>query len=335
MPPARAVRLTPEQRSQLERWSRGGSTPYRLVVRSQIVLLAAYGHSNRQIGRLLRTNPITVARWRSRFTLLGLEGIRTEAPRSGSPPPVPKEVVQLIVRKTLSERPPAGPRWSTRSLARHVGVSHSTVRKIWKRFGLRPNRSRVALLAEGSPFRRRELDLVGVYVNPPQRALALSLRDPLGMPSGDPNPLGGDLSPGPERPTRRWMADLVTTLTCLDADGPPRTSRRHVDQEFLAFLRSVEERLNGNDKVVLFAESSGPSLSPNLQRWLRRHPEFTTQICAGADDWEKKVLEGVRTLTAPRGPPGPPTGLPRFLTAAARWRQESAQSPGPFAWTSK
>jgi transposase len=316
------IRLTDEQRDQLDRWSRGGATPYRLVVRSQIVLLAAEGNSNRSISRQLRTNPITVARWRSRFSLLGLAGIRTEAPRSGSPPPIPKEVVRSILLKTAHEHPKGRAHWSTRALAREVGVSHSTVRRVWKMFGIRPNRSRVARLVEGSAYRPQRVDVVGLYVNPPQRAIAISF----GEESSRPSP--------PTNPTNRpWLKDLVTTLNLLDHQTSIRSSQRYVDQEFLTFLRSIEEGRSRDESIHLFAESEEGSPSPALTRWLSRHPQVSARVHAGSESWKDVLLDWIREVSASRPTDSPPLSLPSLRTALERWARENRESPPHFAWT--
>lgn len=333
--PAPRIVLNEAQRSQLERWSRGGSTPYRLVIRSQIILLASRGRTNREIARLLQTNPITVARWRSRFALFGLEGIRTEAPRNGSPPPVPPEVVRKIIEKTVHEHPSNRSRWTTRSLAREFGVSHSTVRRIWKSAGIRPNRSRVAMLAQESQFRPKKIDLVGVYVNPPQRAVAISLRDGSSSNGGGSLGAASNGAAAGSSSRRAWMMDLVTTLNTLDRGEPLRTSRRHVEQEFLTFLRSVQERRLGNEKIVLLAEASKPSLSPQLARWLSRHPHVSTRLRMGSEPWNQSLLEMIKEVPTSRPTESPPPSLPQLMSAVARWKRENDDRARPFAWTSE
>lgn len=335
MPRIPPIVLSEEQRAQIEKWSRGGSTPYRLVMRARIVMMAASGHSNREIARLLSTNPITVARWRSRFVLLGLDGIRSEAPRNGSPPPVSEEVVRRVIAKTLNEHPEDRQHWSTRSLAREVGVSHSTVRRIWKSYGIRPNRSRLALLAQDQRFRPKNVDLLGVYVNPPQRAVAISLSESPPPRPGRPRDSPERASEAPARPAGPWMQQLVTTLNLLDGQESVRSSKRHVDQEFLTFLRSVQERRSAGDRIVLLTEASGPTLSPQLSRWLNRHPQVSTELCAGTESWKLKVVESIRDAAANRLAATAPRGLPKLLTAVDRWKRVSDSMGRPFAWTSE
>lgn len=326
--------VSPVQREQLLQWSRGGATPFRLVVRARIVLLASFGYSSRKIARLVRVSPVTVHRWRSRFELLGLEGIRREAPRSGSPPPLSRELVQRVLEISLWERPVGRRHWSTRSLAKEVGVSHSTVRRIWKMYGIRPQSSRVKILAEHSPYLPMQVDLAGVYVNPPQRAVIFSVR-PVG-PSpeetvGGPSPRKGPLPAAVDK--RDWMKDLVTTLAALDRPTGPPTRHRNLDREFLTFLRAVTEHRLGKDRIVLVAESPPPSSSPQISRWLDRHPELTARLVEKSEP----LAEGVsRAIGASPGvTPAAAyslSNLARLQSAVDRWKRDSQASARPFAW---
>lgn len=331
--PPRLV-LLEKQQELLEKWSRGGSTPYRLVIRSRIILLAAKGFSNRSIARRLEVNPITVARWRSRFLVLGVEGIRHEAPRLGSPPRVPKEIVQEILTRTLFEHPPRGSHWSTRSLARAVGVSHSTVRRIWKSHNVRPPRSRIAAIAHDSPFRPKSIDVLGVYVNPPQRAVAISLSDE-GL-SNTYGPLQAPMGRS-ARSTRAssWISDLVSTLNLLDNRPPRGSAQRLVDPEFLSFLRSVQSRRQGDEKIQLLAVTDTVPKPFALTRWLQRHPEFSAHVQVGNASLRKVVADWFGDAS-PHHPTGsPPASLPGLRTAVERWAREASDNPRPFAWTRK
>lgn len=325
--------LDEKQRSLLERWSRGGSTPYRIVMRARIVLLSSQGCSIHEVARRLRTNPITVARWRSRFELLGVEGIRREAPRSGSPPPVPDSITRKVVFTTLYVRPPGRARWSTRSLARAIGVSHTTVRRIWKGHGLGPHRSRLALLTQDPRLRPRAADLVGVYVNPPHRAVALGFGDSSPAAPAARRGSGPEESGSSSRASRPWIADLAATLNLLDQSEPIRTTRRYSEQEFLAFLRTVREGHAGPEKVVLLGPESGPALSPPLEQWLRRHPQVSTEVCTGTEQWKQKVVDSIRGNEEGRLRRPPLAGVTSFLTAVNEWQREGSGRVRPFAWT--
>ncbi len=334
---SRAPRLTlvEKQKELLEKWSRGGSTPYRLVLRSRIILLAARGHSNRGIAHRLGINPITVARWRSRFLVLGIEGIRHEAPRLGSPPRVSEELVRAILDKTLFERPSHSSRWSTRSLARAVGVSHSTVRRIWKAHEVRPSRSRVAAIARDPRFRQKSIDVVGVYVNPPRRAVAFSLRDNEGTGPGRTALRHAPPTARPGSKGRSWMADLISTLTLLDNRELQGSAHRLVDPEFLSFLHSVRERRQGREQIRILASSPGGATPAPLTRWLNRHPEFSAHVPVGNPPLQQIVVEWLGEPSSRQMVEDSPASLPGLRTAVERWVRETSDEPRPFAWTRK
>jgi hypothetical protein len=219
-------------------------------------------------------------------------------------------------------------------LALEFGVSHSTVRRIWKSHGIRPNRSRLALLAEESQFRPRRINLVGVYVNPPQRAVAISLSDGSGLPrAGIGTLLSGALGPSSGSPGRPWMQDLVTALNLVDRSESLRTSHRYLDQEFLAFLRSVYERRLKDEKIFVLAEPTEPGFSPHLARWLSRHPKILTERPIGPEAWKQWVAGWIERKSGGPFSEAPPDGLPKLMTAVARWKQVNDDGVRPFAWT--
>ena len=289
--------------------------------------------SNRTIARRLRINPITVARWRSRFLLLGTGGIRQEAPRLGSPPPLPRELVRRILDKTLFERPPGKSRWSTRSLGRAVGVSHSAVRRIWKAYSVHPSRSRVATLVRDPRFRPRSIDLVGVYVNPPQKAVAISLRDAGRDRPAEPLERHDSPATGIDVNERSWMDDLVTTLNLLDHAELKGSARRLLDQDFLSFLQSIRERRSGPEHIQLLAESAGPAPPISLVRWLSRHPEFSARVEVGNASLRQIVVEWFGDASARRPADLPPASLrdcaQRSSDGCERWATRLDRSPGP------
>ena len=168
-----AVTLTDEQRRTLQRWSRGRSTPARSVMRARIVLLAAEGKMNKDIAVELATDQQTVARWRRRFAAHGLAGIEKDAPRGGRKPTKRDRVARLIVEKTTRERPPNATHWSTRTLAKALGVSHMMVQRVWQANGLKPHLTRNFKVSNDPRFAGKLIDVVGLYLNPPEHALVL------------------------------------------------------------------------------------------------------------------------------------------------------------------
>lgn len=187
------------------------------------------------------------------------------------------------------------------------------------------------MLAAQSPYRPFRVELVGVFASPPQRAVVLSVR-PIGegpRPPTGASPVSGTPLEGPRATGGDWMKDLTTTLSLLENPAPPGARHRDVDREFLSFLRAVAERRLDGDRMVVVAESEGPSLSPSLGRWLSRHPEMSARVVQGSDAFREGVTELVRDPGT--GTPSPES-LPGFQSAVVRWKQESLMLPRPFAW---
>ena len=323
------VSLTSAQRAQLEKWCRGGSVPYRLVVRSWIVLLAGSGKSNREIARVLHVNPITVARWRSRFALFGPEGLRNEAPRTGSPRPMPEPTVLRILDKTRVKRPPGVAPWSSRSLGQEVGVSHTAVRRVWRKYGVSPRHGRVSRIREVSRMRARQFELEGVYINPPREAIAVSEEGSRASPNSQVRPYSVDEpDSGASHP---WFLDLVGALDAAHRRKVTHSTHRFADQEMLSFLRIIETQTDRRMSAVAL-RASRSDLSPSVVRWFGRRPRFRLEVSGTRETWKRKLLELLRngTGTAAIGPP--PSGLPDLLDAVARWGQESIARRGSFVW---
>ena len=170
---AEPLAMDPEQMAQLESWVRARSTPQKIVLRSRICLLAHEGHGNRQIARQLSTSRPTVLLWRDRFAASGVAGLEHEPSRKASSQRLEDRLIKKIVDTTLQTTPPAATHWSTRTLARHLGVSHMTVARVWDRHGLQPHRVRTFKLSRDQQFVEKLTDIVGLYLNPPDKALVL------------------------------------------------------------------------------------------------------------------------------------------------------------------
>ena len=170
---AREINLTDEERKTLQRWSRGRSTPARLVLRAKIVLLAAKGMMNKDIASELPTAPKTVSLWRTRFADQRLAGIEKDAPRGGRKPTASRKIARRIIETTTQQKPDHATHWSTRTLAKHLGCSASMVQRVWKANGLKPHLVRTFKLSNDPRFVEKLTDVVGLYLNPPQHALVL------------------------------------------------------------------------------------------------------------------------------------------------------------------
>ncbi len=172
---APVITLTEEDRKVLQRWSRGRRTQARCVLRAQIVLLAAEGKMNLDIAEELETSRQTVGLWRQRFADQGLSGIEKDAPRGGRPSHLRKDLEALIIRKTTQEKPKNETHWSTRSLAKELGITHSMVHRVWNANGLKPHLAKTFKVSNDPAFEEKLLDVVGLYLDPPDKALVLSV----------------------------------------------------------------------------------------------------------------------------------------------------------------
>ena len=172
---AQNIKITDEDRTTLKRWSQGRSTPARLMLRSQIVLQAADGVANKVIAERLGTDRLLVGKWRNRFAAMGLAGIEKDAPRGGRPPVARDAMTTRIIEWTTQRKPENATHWSCRTLARELGTSHAMVNRVWRANGLKPHLIRTFKLSNDKRFIEKVTDVVGLYLNPPEHALVLSV----------------------------------------------------------------------------------------------------------------------------------------------------------------
>src|SRR3990170_1038577 len=276
---APAIVLSEEERERLRSWSRGRSTPHRLVLRSRIVLRAAEGLQNKEIAAALGTEPDTVSLWRRRFRIHRLAGIERDAPRPGRKPEVPQAVVDRTLRKTLEERPRGSTHWSTRTMAEEVGVSRETVRRVWKLYRLQPHRTRTFKVSKDPEFTEKVRDVVGLYMDPPEKAVVLCVDEKTQIQALDRTQAILPLRPGlPESRThdyrRNGRTDLFAAFNTLDGTVITEFHRRHRHQEFLVFLRTIDESVPEDLDVHVILDNYRTHKHDRVKRWLRRHPRF-------------------------------------------------------------
>lgn len=330
--------LAPEERTQLEKWSRGRSTPQRLVLRAKIVLLAAEGRTNKAIAGALGTNPITVGRWRSRFALLRLEGIRRDAPRAGRKPQLPAALVRRIVETTLHAKPPGETHWSTRTLADHLGVSHMTVHRVWKDHHLQPHRTRSFKLSRDPRFEEKLVDVVGLYMNPPQKAAVFSVDEKPQTQALERTqavlPLGRDFPEGrPHDYRRNGTIDLFAALNVLDGTVITEFHHRHRHQEFLAFLRTLDEQTPAELEVQIVLDNLSAHKTPEVERWLLRHPRFHFHFTPTGSSWVNAVETWLSKLMKKRLARGSFKSVPALMRAIKEFAAAHNGKPRPFVWT--
>jgi transposase len=242
-----SVVLSAEDRNRLERLSRGRTVAVRVVERARIILLAAGGKQNQEIAKICRTSRRTVGVWRRRFAETGIDGILKDAPRSRRRRILSEEVIQEIVRKTTQETPPARTHWSTRSLAKAMGLSPSTIGRVWRSHGLKPHLTRSFKLSRDPRFLEKMDDVIGLYLNPPEHALVFSVDEKSQIQALDRTQPGLPLVPGRSGTMthdykRHGTTTLFTALNTLDGTVIGKCMSRHRHQEWIKFLGLIDRK---------------------------------------------------------------------------------------------
>jgi transposase len=242
-----SIVLSPEERAELEKLARGRKVAVRVAERARIVLLAAEGKQNREIAEISGATRRTVGVWRRRFAAKRIAGILKDAPRAGRLPSIGEEVIREIVRKTTQETPVAGTHWSTRSLAKVMGLSPSTIGRTWRRHGLKPHLTRTFKLSRDPKFVEKLNDVIGLYLNPPEHALVFSVDEKSQIQALDRTQPGLPLVPGRHGTMthdykRHGTTTLFTALNTLNGKVIGTCMPRHRHQEWIKFLSLMTER---------------------------------------------------------------------------------------------
>jgi transposase len=299
---AKRIELTGDNRKVLMRWARGRSTPARLVLRAQIVMLAADGAQNLEIAARLGTSRQTVGLWRRRFVTKGVAGIAKDAPRGGRPPRQRRRVEALIVEATTQTKPPHATHWTTRTLAAHLGVSHSMVQRIWKAYDLKPHRVRTFKLSNDPRFLEKLEDVVGLYLDPPEHALVLSADEKSQIQALDRTQPGLPLRPGrcgtmTHDYKRHGTTTLFAALELAQGKVISTCMPRHRHQEWIKFLKLIDTQTPADLDLHVIADNYATHKHPKVKAWLARHPRFHIHFIPTSSSWLNLVERFFRDLT--------------------------------------
>lgn len=334
------IELTDGEREQLVTWSRGRSTPHRLVLRASIVLQAAEGLENREIAANLGTNRHTVALWRRRFLLHRLNGMEKDAPRQGRKPRIPPEVVDTILHKTLYEKPRGATHWSTRSLGRAIGVSHTTVHRVWRAHRLQPHRVRTFKVSKDPRFAEKVREIVGLYLDPPQKAAVFCVDEKTQIQALDRTQTILPIRPGlPETRThdyrRNGQTDLFAALNILDGTVITQFHRRHRHREFLVFLRTIDQSVDPGLEIHLVLDNLSAHKHGKVKRWFTLHPRFHTHFTPTGASWLNQVERWFSDLTQKRIRRGTFQNVRELVDGIKEYVETYHENPRPFLWTAK
>lgn len=334
------INLSESQQEELERLARSRITTVRLAVRAKMILLAAEGKQDQQIADELGIARQTVARWRGRFIESGIGGIEKDAPRPGRKPKMAARQVQNVVRMTTQEKPADATHWSTRSMARAVGLSASSVRRIWKSHGLKPHLSRTFKLSNDRLFAEKVEDIVGLYLNHPEHALVLSVDEKTQVQALDRTQPGLPLKKGRAGTMthdykRYGTTTLFAALNILDGKVIATCMPRHRHQEWLTFLRLIDNETDKDKEIHIIADNYSAHKHSAVKRWLKKHPRFHIHYTPTSASWLNMVERFFRDLTQKRLRRGVFRSVPELIQAIEEYLEHYNLDPKPFVWTAK
>lgn len=335
---APAITLSEEDRKALKAWSRGRSTPARLVQRARIVLLAADGRENIDIAGEVGTDRQTVGRWRSRFVKEGIDGIRQDRPRGGRKATKRQSVAERIIRMTTQEKPRNATHWSTRTLAAELKIDHTMVHRVWRDAGLRPHRTRTFKLSNDPEFIEKLVDVVGLYLNPPERALVLSADEKSQVQALDRTQPGLPMKRGRAGTmTHDYKRNGTTTLfaAMVMAEGKiiSQCTPRHRHQEWIKFLKLIDERTPPDLDLHVIADNYAAHKHPKVKSWLKRHPRFHMHFIPTGSSWLNLIERFFRDITDKRIRRGSFDSVRRLTDAITAYIDAHNADPKPFVWT--
>lgn len=335
---AETLTISPKQRLELTRLLRNPNTPQKLVLRASIVLGAADGTSNNQLARELATSRPTVIHWRERFAESGVDGLLHDAPRPGRKKTIQAGRIAAIVDATLHTTPKDATHWSARALARTQGVSHSTVFRIWQAWGLQPYRIEGFRFSTDPQFAAKVRDIVGLYLNPPDKAMVLSVDEKSQIQALDRTQPILPLRPGiPARQTHDYVRHGTTTLfAALDiltgkVIGSCQPRHRHI--EFLSFLKTLDRNVSKRREVHLIVDNYGTHKHPDVKAWFSEHPRYHVHYTPTGSSWINLVERWFAEITRKRIRRGTFRSVKELVRAIDDYIRVNNQAPRPFVWT--
>lgn len=335
-----SITIVEKDRTTLERWSRGRSTAARLVMRAKIVLKAAAGMNNKDIAEEVGTDRLTVARWRKRFMEKGLAGIEKDEPRGGRKPTQRNKVARLIVERTTQTVPTNATHWSVRTLANELNVSPSMVHRVWKANRLKPHLTRTFKVSNDPYFVEKLVDIVGLYLNPPEHALVLSVDEKSQIQALDRTQPSLPIYPGRcGTMTHDYKRNGTTTLFAAIELAEGRLigtcMPRHRHQEWIKFLKQIDKETPAELDLHLIVDNYATHKHPKVKSWLKRHRRFHMHFTPTASSWLNLIERWFREITEKRIRRGTFKSVQELVKAIESYIAEHNGNPKSFVWTAK
>ena len=334
------ITLTDDERKQLQKFARGRSTPARMVLRAKIVLHAAAGMLNKEIAEKLGTQQKTVGLWRNRFAEKGIAGIEKDAPGRGRPPTTDADAVAEIIRITTQEDPPNATHWSTRDMAKVIGVSAATVRRIWVAHGLKPHLFRTFKVSRDPNFAEKLEDIIGLYLSPPENAIVLSCDEKSQIQALDRTQPSLPFRSGRTKTVthdykRNGTSTLFAALNTATGSVISMCAPRHRHREWLKFLRLIDNETPKRLAIHVIADNYSTHKREKVKRWLDRHPRFHMHFTPTSASWLNMVERFFRDITTKRIRRGAFPSVRHLVAAIKAYIEEHNLAPKAFIWTAK
>ena len=335
--------LMDEQRRTLETWSRGRRTPVRLQQRARIVLAAAQGLRNGEIAQQVGVDITTVGRWRRRFAESGIAGIEKDRPRGGRKPEARDAVTARIIELTTQQTPPDATHWSTRTMAKAAGTSQSMVSRVWRAHGLKPHLSRTFKVSNDPKFIEKVHDVVGLYLDPPEHALVLSVDEKSQVQALDRTQPSLPMKKGRcGTMTHDYKRHGTTTLfAALHVAGEQAGKvigtcmKRHRHQEWIKFLKLIDQQTPPELDLHLIVDNYATHKHPNVKKWLKRHPRFHVHFIPTSSSWLNLIERWFRRITDDRIRRGTFRSVPKLIQTITEYIESNNADPKPLVWTAK
>ena len=332
------IDLEMTDRLELERWIAAHRTPQQVTQRCRIILAAADGRQNREIAEDLEINPKTVALWRDRFLQEGSDCLWEVAPGRGRKPTYCLDKVAAIIQSTLETRPAGATHWSCRSMAKAQGVSKATVNRIWQSHQIQPHRTQGFKLSRDPRFLEKLTDVVGLYLNPPEKALVLCVDEKSQIQALDRTQPDLPLKKGrcgtmTHDYKRNGTTTLFAALEVLEGKVVGQCYARHRHQEFLKFLERLDQEFPADLQLHVVMDNYGTHKHPRVQRWLKRHSRFVPHFVPTSSSWLNLVERWFGELTSKRIRRGVFVSVEHLQQAIGEFLAAWNADPKPFVWT--
>lgn len=335
-----SLELTDRERATLLNWARSRTVPARLLLRAKIVLAAADGAENQAIADDLGVHRDTVALWRRRFAQNRLAGIERDAPGRGRKASKRRHWAKTIVKVTLETTPPNATQWSQRSLAEHLGIDKSMVERVWREHQLKPHRVKTFKLSRDPQFVEKLVDVVGLYLTPPEHGLVLCCDEKSQMQALDRTQPGLPLKKGrcgtmTHDYVRHGTTTLFSALELLQGRVIGMCEKRHRHQEWLKFLRLIDAQTPAELDLHLIVDNYATHKHPKVRAWLTRHPRFHVHFIPTSSSWLNLVERFFRDIITKRIRRGAFHSVAALEQAIHDYLAAHNANPKPFVWTAQ